>query len=47
MNRLLQGDVGVGKTIVALLAALVALENGLGCRSRSWRPPKSWRSSTR
>ena len=29
MNRLLQGDVGAGKTIVALLAALVALENGL------------------
>jgi ATP-dependent DNA helicase RecG len=29
MNRLLQGDVGVGKTIVALLAALVAMENGL------------------
>ena len=29
MNRLLQGDVGSGKTIVALLAALVALENGL------------------
>ena len=29
MNRLLQGDVGCGKTIVALLAALVALENGL------------------
>jgi ATP-dependent DNA helicase RecG len=28
MNRLLQGDVGAGKTIVALLAALVALENG-------------------
>src|SRR3989454_4394458 len=28
MNRLLQGDVGVGKTIVALLAALVAMENG-------------------
>ncbi|HSK10566.1 MAG TPA: ATP-dependent DNA helicase RecG [Vicinamibacterales bacterium] len=28
MNRLLQGDVGSGKTIVALLAALVALENG-------------------
>jgi ATP-dependent DNA helicase RecG len=29
MNRLLQGDVGCGKTIVALLAALVAMENGL------------------
>jgi ATP-dependent DNA helicase RecG len=29
MNRLLQGDVGAGKTIVALLAALVDMENGL------------------
>ena len=28
MNRLLQGDVGSGKTVVALLAALVAVENG-------------------
>lgn len=28
MNRLLQGDVGSGKTIVALLAALIALDNG-------------------
>jgi ATP-dependent DNA helicase RecG len=28
MNRLLQGDVGSGKTIVAMMAALVALENG-------------------
>jgi ATP-dependent DNA helicase RecG len=29
MQRLLQGDVGAGKTIVALLAAIVAMENGL------------------
>jgi ATP-dependent DNA helicase RecG len=28
MNRLLQGDVGSGKTIVALLVLLVAIENG-------------------
>jgi ATP-dependent DNA helicase RecG len=28
MNRLLQGDVGSGKTIVAVLAALLAMENG-------------------
>jgi ATP-dependent DNA helicase RecG len=28
MNRLLQGDVGSGKTIVALMAAIVAMENG-------------------
>jgi ATP-dependent DNA helicase RecG len=29
MNRLLQGDVGSGKTIVALMAAVVAMENGV------------------
>lgn len=28
MNRLIQGDVGSGKTIVALLAALLAMDNG-------------------
>lgn len=32
MNRLLQGDVGSGKTVVALLCLLIALDNGFqGC----------------
>lgn len=31
MNRLLQGDVGSGKTMVALMSILIALDNGFQC----------------
>lgn len=31
MNRLLQGDVGAGKTIVAILSMLIAIDNGFQC----------------
>lgn len=31
MNRLLQGDVGSGKTIVSLLCMLIAIDNGFQC----------------
>ncbi len=55
MRRLLQGDVGSGKTIVALQAMLVAMENGYqaalmalteipGRHSIIWRRGSCWRS---
>ena len=31
MNRLLQGDVGSGKTIVAFMSILIGLDNGFQC----------------
>ena len=44
MHRLLQGDVGSGKTVVALFATLLAVENGF--QAAIMRRPSSWRSST-
>jgi len=44
MNRLLQGDVGSGKTIVALQAAVIAIENG--CQAALMAPRKSSPSNT-
>ena len=38
MHRLLQGDVGSGKTIVAALAALVALEDAGGFQAAVMAP---------
>ena len=41
MSRLVQGDVGSGKTIIAFLAMILAGENGISlrlwCRQRCWR----------
>ena len=44
MQRLLQGDVGSGKTVVALHALLRAVETG--ARAPSWRRPRRLPSST-
>jgi ATP-dependent DNA helicase RecG len=44
MNRFLQGDVGAGKTLVALFAMLLAVESGY--QAALMAPPSSWRSST-
>ena len=45
MHRLLQGDVGSGKTVVAVSALLTAVQEGT--RARSWRRPRCSPSSTR
>ena len=43
MNRLLQGDVGSGKTIVAVQAAIVAIESGY--QTGSWSQPRYRRAA--
>ena len=43
MNRLLQGDVGSGKTIVALMSLLIALDNGF--QACLMALPRSWQTS--
>ena len=44
MNRLIQGDVGSGKTIIAILALLQAAYNGY--QARLWYPRRCWPDST-
>ena len=44
MRRLLQGDVGSGKTVVAALAALTAIEAGY--QAALMAPPSCWPSNT-
>jgi len=44
MHRLLQGDVGSGKTVIAVLAACARWKNGL--QAAVMAPTETWRSST-
>ena len=38
MNRLLQGDVGSGKTLVALMSMLIAIDNSTQACLIAWKP---------